>query len=213
MKLSRVLVVCAVLALVATMLSAQEPAGETFLEQLRVNLAENGWSDIDTRAFMRAAEELDWAGTGRADPQIVAWALEKGMSEEALATQERAQLALALAIHTAQMTRLGYASQDVAASASLAARIAVQELVQARTRAGEDGAGEMVQNRIMTSIEEQARRTVRVRSAEAAGNTYRIGEADPGVPLQPDGPPMPGEPAGPAGPGTGDADGPSGPNS
>ncbi|MCK4516492.1 MAG: hypothetical protein KAU31_14620 [Spirochaetaceae bacterium] len=53
---------------------------------------------------------------------------ELGWDDDALAIQERAQIARALATHTAEMTRLGYAERDIAEAAMQATPAAAREM-------------------------------------------------------------------------------------
>lgn len=212
MKLNRLTVLLAVLALVPVTTFAQETGGEAFLLELSTQLAELGWDDDALAEFEAAAGELDWSGTENADPKLVAWAFEFGVPDDTLAVQERAHLALALATQTAQLTRLGYAERDVAEAAMQATRAVVGEMAQLRNETGNPNLGEMIQNQLNKAMEEQARTVTRTRSGNASGGIHRIGESDPGIPLNPDDPPSPGDPAGPGNgspDGTGDQSGPN----
>ncbi len=212
MKLNRLIVLLVVLAMVSVAAVAQETGGKAFLLELSTQLAELGWDDDALAEFEAAAGELDWSGAENADPRLVAWAFEFGMPDDALAVQERANLALALATQTAKLTRLGYAERDVAEAAMQATRAVVGGMAQLRNETGNPDLGEMIQNRLNEAMEEQARTATRTRGGNASGGTYRIGESDPGIPLNPDDPPRPGDPAGPGDnspDGTGDQSGPN----
>ena len=172
-------------------------APQPLMLELQTELATYGWTQAELAGFLDSAEPLDWGGAEKADPKLLAWALELGISEQALASQERAQLALALAVHTAQLARLGYSRREVATAAAGAARAALQEMTRLRSENSDQASGQMVRKRLVTAMEQQSRQAHRVRTGEPAGNTYRIGEAEPGVPLRPEEPPTPGD-GGPA---------------
>jgi hypothetical protein len=210
MKLNRIVVTIAVLAIVSVAVVGQEISGETFMLQLATELSELGWNEDAVQQFKNAANGLDWSGAENADPKLVAWALEFGMSDDAVAVQERAQLALALATHTAQMTRLGYTDRDLAAAAVQATRLATETMTRSRNESGDpDAIGDMVRTRLGEAMEQQTRTATQVRNGNQTGNIYRIGESDPGVPVSPDEQPNPGNPDGPADSGTSDGTGES----
>jgi len=210
MKLNRLIVMLVVFAMVSVAAVAQETDADEFLADLSLELAELGWDDDVVAEFEGAAEELDWSGAENADPRLLAWALEFGISDDALAVQERVQIALALANNTAQMTRLGYSDRDIAAAAMEATRTVVQEMTQLGT-GGEnsDPVNEMIRVRMKEAMEEQTRtmKVNQVRGGNASGSAYGVGESDAGIPLGPDDTPNPGDPAGP---GAGSQDGPGG---
>lgn len=200
MKLNRLVFAGLVLVLAGGLAFAQAADGEAFLNELKLELAASGWSEEEIAAFDEAASELDWAGAGNADPQMIARALAYGMSENAVAVQEQARMALALAQHTAEMKRLGYSDRDVATAAMTATRSAVQSMSQVRRMDGEQ-VGDLVRDRLNEALQEQTRTITRTRSGNSSGNSYRLNESQPGVPFSPD------DPARPGGPGDAPADG------
>ena len=204
MKLNRLIVTLVVLAVVSVAAIGQETEGEAFLLELSAELSEIGWDDDVVADFEEAAGDLDWSGAENADPKLVAAALAYGMPETALALQTQVQMAQALAIHTATMTRLGYSERDIAAATMQATRTMAEEMSQQRSGAGDPDVGEMMQARLNEATEALQTRTMsQSRGANASGSTYGGSESDP---------PRPGDPAatadGPAADGTGDRTGP-----
>ena len=84
--------------------------------------------------FKEAAGELDWSGATNADPQLLAWAFDSGMPDDALTAPEQAYVALALAERTGELMRLGYAQRDVAEAALEATRTAVGAMMATQLR-------------------------------------------------------------------------------
>ncbi len=183
MKLNRLIVLLVVFAMLPFAAFAQETEGDGFVLELSAQLAALGWDDEALTEFKEAAGELDWSGATNADPQLLAWAFDSGMPDDALTAPEQVHVALALAERTGELLRLGYAQRDVAEAAMQATRTAVGAMMatQLRNETGDTELRVMIQARLNDAIEEQIRAMTRTWDGNASGSAYRVGtESDPG---------------------------------
>ena len=183
MKLNRLIVLLVVFAMLPFAAFAQETEGDGFVLELSAQLAALGWDDDLLTEFKEAAEELDWSGAENADPELLAWAFDSGMPDDALTAPEQAHVALVLAERTGELKRLGYAQRDIAEAALEATRAAAQTMIatQLRNETGDTELRLMIQARLNEAIEEQIRTMTRTRDGNASGSAYRVGtESEPG---------------------------------
>ena len=182
MKLNRLIVLLVVFAMLPFAAFAQETEGDGFVLELAAQLAALGWDDDALTEFKEAAEELDWSGATNANPQLLAWAFDSGMPDDALTAPEQAYVALALAERTGELMRLGYAQRDVAEAALEATRTAVQTMMatQLRNETEETELRMMIQAQCNDAMEEQIRAITRTRDRNVSGSAYRLGtESEP----------------------------------
>jgi len=153
------LIAAGVLAASASLAQAQA-SGPAFVPGLLAQLAKDGWSAQATTALSNAAAELDWSGTQGANPSVVALALESGKSQDqGLQPAAEAQLALQLALHlalsTAQMQAAGLDSHETAAAALTAVQASLAD-IQAWFAGGRQGnLGEIIRTDVSRAVRHQ----------------------------------------------------------
>lgn len=135
-------------------------------------------------AFAQAAGQVDWSGTQASNAEGVALALTLQRRERLqLTATEQAQVALQLALMTAEMHAAGFDGHDTAVAAVVAARNTLG-VIGAWLDGGRQGQlGDLIRNRIAQTVRTQVRMAA---TAQSAGRTEQAA-GEPG--LQGNGPP------------------------
>lgn len=163
--------------------TAQEAQGPVFLRETLQLLEQEGWPEQDIEAFRIAAQEMNWAESEGAEPEVVALALQLANQErEKLSGSENATLALELAKMTASMKRLGFENRELVRTTLDGTREVMNELAQLRNqiREGEEiGTGEQeriretvrarIQSKLEEAVKSQNRAKSKIGSAKGAG--------------------------------------------
>jgi hypothetical protein len=159
-------------------------AGGQFASQLLAQLKDNGWAEQEVNAFAQAASQVDWSGTQASNAEGVALALTLQRRERLqLTATEQAQVALQLALMTAEMHAAGFNRHDTAVAAVGAARNALG-MIGAWLAGGRQGQlGDLIRNRIAQTVRTQV---LTAATAQSAGRGEEA-EGEPG--LQGNGPP------------------------
>ena len=195
-KLLSVLFLSAVLTAMTTVAAGAQAAEPAFVPALLTSLGNEGWSVQERNALANAAGQLDWSGVQGANAEAVALALSLQRRENLqLSATEQAQIALQLALMTAEMRAAGLDEHAAAVTAVSAVRNALGE-IQAWMSGGRHGElGQIIRARISAAVRDQVQLAARSQSAgkgpddrEGVGQGGNAGtgmQGPGGAPVQP----------------------------
>jgi hypothetical protein len=184
MKQVGMILLLIIVVLVPIMAETVEEDTELFLNELALQLQHRGWEQDEVALFREQARLMNLENMRHVDPALVAYALHYGAYDEADRTREtatvRAQLALAVAVESRELERLGYGSQAIALGASRGIReVLAQTRNQMQQVSGSSdnlALGEMIRNTVRAQVAEQQKAATRLSQGVANGSGRQFGQ-------------------------------------
>lgn len=163
---------------------------EGFFEMLSSILIESGWSDEEVAALIEEARKLEWYKAEKADPEVVALALQLGKKEGIdFEPMEQARLAIEVANTAVEMEMLGYSERMVARSTLNGVRNMLGDIREWKQEGKKAKLGPIIQNHMkaqvriaaMSQVHEYARKRVKKQNKGASENGFSCipGESSP----------------------------------
>ncbi|HUV08517.1 MAG TPA: hypothetical protein VMX75_12355, partial [Spirochaetia bacterium] len=138
--------------------------------RLTIQLQNRGWSDEEIRGFRQTASRFQWEQANKADPAIVAFALQYQLrSGIELQVQQRTQLAFELSLAVQEMKALGYQTQEMTRTALRATRDVALQLQVDGERTDPSGIGDMIRDTIRTRLHSDECDLARLQTRERIG--------------------------------------------
>ncbi len=168
-----------------------------FLENLQQQLKQRQWTGEEVGELIQAAKAFQWEGTNPEHAEVVAMALQYSLrTDENLMGQERARLALELALGAQEMEQMGFQRREIARTSLECTREMIREMEQLRERDENlpEGNPPMEPNELAVQLRERARSRieeqirnetpaqVRQRSEDVEGGPQNGGGPETGKP-------------------------------
>lgn len=175
-----------------------EQAPPQFVQNLAALLEGGEFTGEEVARLVTAAQQLNWEQTEKADPAVVALALQMSANpngEEDLEPLEQAQLAHELALTAVEMENEGYEERVVARAAIEGARQVTSRIQEWKRESESENLGEQIRNTVRKRVVEVARERAdaegvdRAQKARDRGSAGRPGSGEgPGSGTIPDTP-------------------------